>query len=997
MPNSPYLARDPWYLRFQDLMPHRVREVLLVSSPYDAFILQEDQHILERILTEYAELSLSWLPNITFAPTGKDGLRLLTRRRFDLVMTMPRLLDTDIISFAQEVKARDPMMPVILLIFTEADLAAFPNGVDPEAIDMVFMWIGDSGILMPILKQMEDRLNADNDTRAAGVRVIIVVEDSVCNYSSFLSLLYQELMKQSNSLIAEGLNDLHKMMRMRARPKILLATSYQEAITLYRRYSDYLMAVISDIRLPRDGVEDATAGFDLVARIRTENPDLPILVESAEDENRITAAELDVNYLDKNADDLLARIRGFLQHSLGFGPFIFRLPDLTVVGRAHDMYEMAEILRTVPAESIEYHARRNHFSMWLTARCMFDLANQIRPNRFEDFDSVESLRQHLLEVLGRARDQEQEGMITDLSWHSGRQRRFVRLSKGSIGGKARGLAFANAVLHRQKLVHRFPGLDIRIPRTRVIATEAFDSFLDSDPPLLPMGEDLSDEEILSRFLAHPMSDEIVQDIAAACDDLYGPLAVRSSSLLEDSQFQPFAGIYSTYMLPNNHPAEQLRLREILRAVRAVWASTYGQNARAYIASTPYRIEEEKMAVIIQEVVGHRLGDRYYPPISGVARSYNYYPVGSQRAEEGIAMIAIGLGQTIALGGSTLQFSPGTPGVLPQFAEASDYLRYGQTQFYALDLRRQMSEFSTDTEDSLVQCGLDVAEEDNILGLVASVYSPDEDRIRDNLKLPGPRVVTFNNVLKWNAIPLAAALDELLDIMSKNMGCPVEIEFSVDMGDWGQTVAPGDKPITPCLYVVQIRPQARHAMGADIQTEGYDHDEILCHTHRSLGHGAIEEVRDVVYVTQHELDYFTTPRVADEVGQHNQRLHRESCPYLLIGPGRWGTADPRLGIPVSWSQISGVRTIIETSFHNRVVEPSQGTHFFHNITSFGIGYLTLMTHDVTEGDGFLDRAWLDSQPAFAETDATRHVRLDQPLRIHLDGRAGKATILKPRSP
>lgn len=982
--------RETWYRRFHDLMPFRVREVLLVSSPYDAFILEEDGRLTERLFTDYSELNLSSAPRITHATSGSHALELLKTRGFDLVVSMVRLADMDVIAFNAEVKKRAPRMPTVMLAFTEAEIEQFPKALH-EVVDHVFLWTGDSRIMLAMIKQVEDRLNVDPDTKSAGVRVIVVVEDSVRYYSAFLSVLYSELMTQSQSLISEGLNDLHKLMRMRARPKVLHARTYEQALDHLSRYHRYIFAAICDVRFWRDGKLEAKAGFELAKAFREKLPDIPILMQSSDSENAVIAEYLGLPYSDKCSDHLIYDIRRFLKEGLGFGDFVFRLPDRTEVGRAKDMYEMEQVLCTVPSRSIEYHASRDHFSLWLMARSFFQLAEKIRPTKVGHFDSIEAVREHLLAVLRKARMQEQEGVIADFSPRRSKISHFLRLGSGSIGGKGRGLAFAHSLLAHHNLIDRYDGLEVRIPRSVLIGTDEFDRFIDENDLAQKISGLEEDNLVLEQFLDATLPEALKRQLFVAVEDFGGPLAVRSSSLLEDSHFLPFAGIYSTFMLPNSDPDPQMRFDELCRGIKAVYASTFSQNARSYISGTPYRIEEEKMGVVIQEMVGRNHKKRFYPEISGVGLSYNYYPVGHQRAEDGIVMLSLGLGENIVSGGSVLQFSPSTPDVLPQFPSARDFLKYSQAQFFALDMTRTEVDFFSGAEGSLGRYDLKIAEEDGALAIAGSVYLPDEDRIRDNLNMPGPRVVTFNNILRWNAIPLAEALDDLLRIVHHGIGCPVEIEFAIDMGDWGRHAPTGMKRRSPRLYVLQIRPQVQQLYSSRIETEGCDEDEILCHTDCALGHGHVEDIRDVVYVKRNDLDSFTTPKVAEQVGKINARLQQEQAPYLLVGPGRWGTSDSRLGIPVQWKQIAGAKIIVETAFNNRIVEPSLGTHFFHNITTFRIGYLTL--NQDAQGHPF-DQAWFDEQPAAHESQHVRHVRLPRPLRIRLNGQEGKAVILKP---
>jgi len=968
-------------------MPFRVREILVLSSPYDAFTLEEDGRLTERIFTEYSELNLSSAPRVTHVSTAARAMQLLAERRFDLVVTMVRIADTDVSAFGRNVKTRYPKMPVVLLVLTEGDLRDFPGGVDPKAVDHVFWWTGDARILVAIVKLVEDTINAPHDTRVGGVRVIVVVEDSVRRYSSFLSMLYAELMVQSGSLVAEGVNDLHRMFRMRARPKVVLATTYEQALALFERYRDYVVALISDVRFPRGGEEDPTAGFDLVQAVRAQLADLPVLLQSAEPANATRASWLSVSYADKGSSSLLGQLRNFVTVNLGFGEFVFRLPNGQEVGRARDMYELRQTIHWLPAESLAYHASHNHFSIWLMARCMFGLAAQLRPRRIEEFGDTEGLRRFLLGVLEQAQLDQQEGVIADFSARqTGPRTRFVRLGKGSLGGKARGVAFISSVLARHGLENRFPEMCVRIPRSVVVPTEEFDRFFESNRILDGGLDRLEEAQILDRCLAGRLSDDTMRDIAAATHDMTGPLAVRSSSLLEDSQHQAFAGIYSTYMLPNNDPDREVRLEQLARAIRAVYASTYSNDARAYISRTAYSIEEEKMAVLIMEIVGRPHGRRFYPDVGGVAVSYNYYPVGHQRAEDGLAMVALGLGHTVVQGGAALHFSPATPTVLPQFGSAVDYLRYGQSRFWAVDLESGEPSYGQPGTRTVRQYELADAEADGTLRLVGSTYSPDDDSIRDNLATPGPRIVTFNNLLRWNALPLAPALVELLPLLQEGLSCPVEMEFALDAGEPGGPA---------CLYLLQVRPQATLHFETAVSIEDHPDERVLCRTDRALGNGVIEGIRDLVIVKRDDLDARETPAVAEQVSRMNARLTEAQTPYILIGPGRWGSSDPRLGIPVRWAHIAGARVIVETSFRDREVEPSQGAHFFHNVTSFRVGYLTMPgpLHPTDPAKCRLDLAWLAAQPTADETSEVRHVRLVTPLRVLLDGRRSVGVILK----
>ncbi|MDF1562174.1 MAG: PEP/pyruvate-binding domain-containing protein [Deltaproteobacteria bacterium] len=992
---------EPFFLRFHDLMPYRIREVLLVSPVYDAFILEEDGRLTERLFSQYSELNLSQAPRIIHTSTGEKALQLLRERRFDLVVTVVRLADMDATTFSEMVKGAFQTLPIILLTFDEGDRQQCPGGVWPPLVDAVLQWTGNSQILMSGIKLIEDHRNAAYDTKRAGLQVIIVVEDSVRRYSTFLALLFPELLRHAASLIAEGVNPLHKLMRLKARPKILLATNYEAAISLYEEFRESLMALITDVRFPKEGKKNAVAGFDLVRRVRAEDLGLPILMQSAEQENAHYAAELGCAYVDKNSPQLLAQIRNFLREGLGFGDFVFRLPNGQEVARARDVYEMERTLRDVPAGSVSYHAKHNHFSLWLKARSMFPQAELVRPRLTTDFEDVEEMRAFLIEVLANARADEAAGMITDYNTGRGRERggAVLRLSSGSMGGKGRGIAFLSSQVQRKALADRYPGIQVRVPRALMLGTDAFDVFMERHGTSSSLLTNGTEAELVTDFLKTDLPHDLREDLRSATARFDGPIAVRSSSLLEDSRFQPFAGIYATWILPNSHPDPEVRFREICCAVRAVYASTFAPAARSYFRNTPHSPEEEKMGIVIQEVVGRRHGDRFYPQLAGVAQSYNFYPIPPQEAEDGAMVMALGLGHLVVSGGSCLRFSPGSPTVLPQFASASSMAKGTQRAFYALDMSQEEVDFSAGPESNLRLHSLSAAEEDGTLALVASVYDRADDLIRDTLTATGPRVVTMNNILKYETIPVAPAMLDILRRFRRALGGDVEIEFAVDPGDHGKHVR-GRKREPPSLSLLQIRPMiARSFADGTEELTDVRPEQLLCRTTQALGHGVMRDVRDVVYVTSNELDAFSTPSVAQEVGGINRQLMEEGRPYLLIGPGRWGTSDPALGIPVDWEQIAGARTIIEVPFGTRAVEPSQGTHFFLNITSLRIGYLTVAggIDDPSRADGFLDRAWLDSRPARAESATVRCIRFDDPLTIELYGREGSAQIIKPIPP
>ncbi len=963
-------------------MPFRVREILLVSSDYDAFVLEEDGSLSDRLFYEYSELSISWAPRFTHARDPAAALALIAERRFDMVITVARIGGVDAGELSRRIHEKQPGVAVVLLIFDEGDLGLI--GEVPATIDRVFQWTGSAGVLIAAIKLIEDQRNLVHDTLAAGVRVILVVEDRPRAYSSFLGLLYPELLKQSGSLIAEGLNDFHRLMRMRARPKIALATSYDEGRALYEKHREFVCALMSDVRIPRAGAIDAEGGFALARLIRAENPDLPVLFQSAERAAAAEAEAMDAWFVDKHVHDFRRHLEEFLSEALGFGDFVFRLPDRTEVARARDVYEMEQVLGWVPAEAVAFHAARNHFSTWLRARSMFALAELIRPKTVAEAGSVDALRRDIVEVLRRARELEQEAVITDLAaHHTGPDNRFVRVGRGSIGGKGRGIGFLGALIVEAGLYDRYPGLQIRIPKTVVLGTDAFDAFIDQLDTRALLAAD--DAEVTHRVLAAPLPDHVRAGLHRAFDGLKGPLAVRSSSLQEDSRFHPFAGVYATYMLPNDHPDPAARFEQLLLALKGVYASAYWSRAKNYLAGTP-EDGAQKLAVVVQQVVGQRFGTRYYPALSGVAQSYNFYPAPGLGPEQGVAHVALGLGHTVVGGGAALSFCPAAPAVLPQLARARDWLAASQSSFFALDLARADIDVAAGPEASLVTCSLEDAERDGALALAGSVYSGADDVIRDNLALPGPRVVTFRNLLVHRALPFAQALADVVELARRGVGEEVEIEIALDAPPRAGDGKGADRPAR--LYLLQLRPMTspdQRSLAVDLAR--LPPEAFLCRSERALGHGS-SEVRDVVFVAADRLDVRLGIELVERVRVVCQPLAAERRPFLLIGPGRWGSADPLLGVGVAWSDIAGARAIVETPLAGRHVEPSQGTHFFRNITAARVGYLT-----VDE----IDRAWLNEAWTARGGDpagVVRHLRFDAPLAIHLDGRRGSAAIVKP---
>ncbi len=971
------------YSDFERLIRFRVHNILFVASLYDAFTLEEGGRLTELILSDYRELNLSSAPHLTRALSGGEALELIRDNEFDLVITMTRIGDMGPDAFARQAKALNPDLPVIVLGFNERELQPIVDAPD-SAVDRAFIWSGDARLLLAIIKQVEDARNVDDDTRNGDVRVILLVEDSIRFYSSYLPLIYTEVMRQTHELMADSVNLAQKLLRMRARPKILLATTWEEAWDQYERYRPYVLGVISDARFPRDGRKQPDTGAAFIRRLKQDDPQLPAALQSSEVANRDVAAEVGAVFLDKESPTLLEELRRFLRDHFGFGDFVFRLPDGTVVGRAENTRALIREIARVPGESLWFHASHDHFSNWFRARTKFRLANMLKPLKVTEFSSTEELRKYLLETIRWYRAESQRGIVADFSRRNfDTSTGFARIGTGSLGGKGRGLAFMDHVLNHYGLRGHFPGIVMQVPPTTIIATDLFDAFMDrNDLRRVAYGE-VEDETIASAFLDAALPDGLVEDLRAFLEQVRYPLAVRSSSLLEDAQHQPFAGVYRTYMIPNNHPDLEVRLSQLCDAVKLVYASTYYEGARRYLAAIANRVEEEKMAVVIQQVVGRRHEHYVYPDFAGVAHSTNHYPTGRLLPEDGVAMVALGLGRIVVEGGQCLRFSPRAPQRLLQFSSVEETLRNSQRQLLALDVRDSDKRLNPDEHANVVTLELADAERHGTLTAVGSVYSPENDAIYDGIGRKGPRLVTFAPVLKSDLFPLPGVLRFLLELCRRSLNCAVEIEFAVNLHP--------DEQQPHEFGLLQVRPLAAELETPTLPEELLTDPRAVIATDTALGNGRYDGIRDIVYVDPERFDRGRTPEIAEQVGELNRRLQDEGCRYLLIGFGRWGSSDRWLGIPVQWVQISGAAVIVESDTGDFKVTPSQGTHFFQNLTSFRVGYLT-----VGQGHGRIDWEWLRRQPAVAETRFLRHVRLPQPLEVLVDGHHSRAVVLAPES-
>ena len=974
---------------FADLMKHRIYNVLLLSSKYDAFILEEDGRIDEQIFNEYVSLHLRYPPRFTLVETEEEALTNLCRGKYELIITMSDSEGKDIIDLSKRIKALYPDIPIVVLTPFLREISVRVADEDLSMIDYFFCWLGNSELLLAIIKLMEDRMNVEEDVESVGVQSILFVEDSIRFASSILPYLYKFVFRQSRSFMTEALNEHQRMLRMRGRPKILMARTYEEALAIYERYRDNILGVISDVDFPCNGKHNKRAGIELCKLIKAENSFMPYIIESSEYENKAAADALNVAFVDKNNEKILpTELSKRLLGNFGFGDFVFKNPTTgEEVARASDLHDLQHLLPVLPDDTVAYHFSHNHVSRWLYSRAMFPLAEFVEKISVDDFDSLDEVRNALADAIVRYRKIKNRGIVADFRReHFDKYSNFARIGKGSMGGKARGLAFLDSIIKRNPDFDDFDGKNVQItlPRTVVLCTDIFDEFMDENGLYGIALSDASNEEILRHFLKAELPKMLGDDLAAFINAVTTPIAVRSSSLLEDSYYQPFAGIYSTYMLPYDADDKDGMLYMLECAVKAVYASVFYKESKAYMDSTSNVIDAEKMAVVLQEVAGNEYASgRYYPSFSGVARSINFYPISPEHPEDGICNLALGLGKSVVDGGLSLRFSPTYPQNILQTSDTATALRETQTKFFAIDTRVKPAVPTVNDTAGLSIFDVKAAEEDGSLYLIGSTFDYNDQMIRDGIYEGGRKLITFSNILKHDAFPLAPILQKVLKIGQNDMGHQVEIEFAVTLS------ANTDEQSS--FYLLQIRPIVD---AGEIIVENLDdinNEDTIISAFRSLGNGTVDNVFDLVYVRPETFDASKNPATALEIERLNDKFRAEKRNYVLVGPGRWGSSDPWLGIPVKWSQISAARLIVEAGLANYRIDPSQGTHFFHNLTSFRVGYFAV---NPCNDDGYYDTDYLNSMPAAYESESVRHVRFDRPIVIKIDGKHGRGVLTKP---
>ncbi len=965
---------------FPELMDFKVKEVLLIANHYDAYSIVREGRFFDRIYGEFLQLNLYTAPRITSAANTAEAMALMKKRHFDMVILMAGLDKKTPIEISKLIKEKDPDMPLLAMVNNNSDLRFFDEAEpNMEHIDRVFVWNGDSKVFLAMIKYVEDKMNVEKDTRIGDVRVILLVEDSQKYYTRYLPLLYSIIMKQTQAVLnEEGYDQLHKLLKMRARPKVLLVSNYEDAVEIVEKYKEYLICIISDVKYQRNGVPDEDAGVELIRYVKSITS-LPALLQSSDPSNAIRAKEVGADFIDKNSESLTQDIYDFIHHKLGFGNFVFKNSRDVTVATARNLKEFSKCIEEVSAESLLYHAKRNGISTWLMARGEINMAKRLRPYKIEDFESSNKLRQAILKIFDQVKIKRLRGRVVLFESSLIDSNRYItRIGEGSFGGKGRGLAFLCHFVENIDFKKILPDLDIRIPTTAIIGTDEFTDFIERNKLYRTIYIEQQYDSVRELFLGATFNDRLNNQLRKYVTVINEPLAVRSSGLFEDSLRQPFAGVYETFMLPNNHPDIEVRLEQLITAIKLVYASIFSPSARAYFEAVNYKIEEEKMAIIIQKVVGETAHHRFYPHISGIAQSYNYYPFSYMKPEDGFAVLGVGLGKYVVGGEKAWRFCPKYPNL--ELNSIQDQVKDSQAYFYALDLNITECDVKDQHEDSFIRkLPMKEAEEDGNLKYCASVYDYNYDRITNNLDAKGPRIINFANILKYDYIPLAKSLDLLLQFCKEAMGAPVEIEFAVDLND---------ERHLPTFYLLQIKPLIRLENNINIDFDQVDVSKVILASEKGMGNGMLNYIKDVIFMAPEKFNRTKTDEMANEIAYLNKQMEEQGKEYLLIGPGRWGTRDKFTGIPVLWSQISHAKVIVEMGLQDFPLEASLGSHFFHNVTSMNVGYFSIQFNKTEE---YVNFDMLKEQQVVEQTTHFTHVEFKEPLQILMDGRQQKAMV------
>ncbi len=960
---------------YHDLTPFKVREILLISSLYDAYAIEREGRFTEHMLGQYGQLNLTSIPRITGVSSARQAFYELNKRNFDLIIYMVGVDKQTPVELSRQIKEKYPYMPFFLLLNNSSDISYFKTEQKKiETVDHVFAWNGDPNIFFSMIKLLEDSVNVENDTRLGQVRVILLAEDSPVYSSRYLSFLYRVLMEQTKRIIDDvSADELYKVLRLRARPKILFSSTYEGAIEIIDKYKNNLLCLITDVKYERNGKIDDNAGVELLAYARKKLKNLPVIMQSSDRSYEAVAKKYDSLFIYKNSDTLYQDFQHFITNYLGFGDFIFKNDKGEEIARAKNLHEFVELIKTIPDESLLYHASRNHFSLWLMARQEIKAARFINPKKVTDFESTDELRWGLIKMIKEHRYEQDTGNI--IPYHPGSEiipGNFYTIRDGSIGGKGRGLAFINALIQNFDFKKYVSDIHIKTPLTFIIGTKEFEDFVYQHKLNEKALGEKDFQKVKKLFIQYPLSEETTAKLRYLLQNITKPIAIRSSGLFEDSLTQPFAGIFETYLLPNNNPNPEVRLEQTCQAIKLVFASVFSNTAKGYVKAIDYKLEDEKMAVIIEEVVGNRYDDLYYPHISGVAQSYNYYPFAHMKPEEGFAVAAVGLGRYVVEGGRAYRFSPKYPGI--EINSPKDQFKNSQTYFYAVDLNKKDLNLLEGESAGLAKVDIAVAEKQGTLKHCASVYNPDSNTIYPGLSKPGPRIVNFANVLKYNYIPFAQTIDIVLKLGKEAMGTAVEIEYAVDLNK--------DKEGKATFYILQIKPLVSQNMECNVNLDEIDKNSIVLFSDKGMGNGAINDLADVIYVDKERFDKTKTEEIAKEIERFNDKMVKQNRHYILIGPGRWGTRDKWIGIPVKWHQISNAKVIVETSLEDFPLDASSGSHFFHNVTSMQVGYFTVQPE---LNKHYIRYDILNNRQLVEQGEFVKHVRFEKPLQVKMDGK------------